>query len=135
MNSKLHPDTLIKSLKPMLHEGIYVFCTVKELPSIDFNEILCLFREKEGTTLILKKELADMVGLCYTFSAAWITFMVDSSLHAVGLTAAFSQALAEKGISCNVVAGYNHDHLFVPKDKAQDAIKILNRLNENNHHK
>jgi hypothetical protein len=130
MQRKLSPDTLIKSLKPILHEGLYVFCTMRELPSIDLNQIICLFREKEGVTLILRKDVADNERLPYSFLAAWITLTVHTSLQAVGLTAAISKALAERGISCNIVAGYYHDHLFVPKDKAQEAMKILNRLSD-----
>ena len=128
MQRKLHPDTLIKSLKPSLHEGVYVFCTVKELPKIDLDEVICYFREIVGITLILSKDIADRAGLTYSFAASWITFKVHSSLDSVGLTAAFSKALADKGISCNVLAGYHHDHLFVPKDKAYEAMKVLNRL-------
>jgi hypothetical protein len=128
MHRKLNPYALIKSLKPSLHEGIYVFCSVKELPPIDKNNIVCMFRESEGITLILERDIADKAGIGYTFVAAWITITIQSSLDSVGLTAAFAEELAEKGISCNVVAGYHHDHIFVPKDKASDAMKILNRI-------
>jgi uncharacterized protein len=128
MSAKLHTDTLIKSLKPSLHEGIYVFCTVKEIPAVDTDSIICLFRESEGITIILRKEVADKARLLYSYQAAWITLSVHTSLSTIGITAAFSRALAEKGISCNVVAGFYHDHLFVPKDKAAEAMKVLNRL-------
>jgi hypothetical protein len=131
MQHRIRPDTLIKSLQPSLHEGEYVFCKVDSLTAIDLNEIICLFREKEGITLILSKNIAEKAGLAYSFIASWITFTVHSSLDSVGLTAAFSEALADKGISCNVVAGYHHDHLFVPKERAHEAMKVLNRLSWN----
>jgi uncharacterized protein len=62
------------------------------------------------------------------FTAAWITLNVHSDLAAVGLTAAFSGALGQAGISCNVVAGVHHDHLFVPIDQAQRAMEALHAL-------
>ena len=43
--------------------------------------------------------------------------------EAVGLTAAFSHALGEAGISCNVTAGYHHDHLLVPSARADEAVE------------
>ncbi|WP_229764900.1 ACT domain-containing protein, partial [Vibrio cholerae] len=40
-------------------------------------------------------------------------------------TAAFATKLAEHGISANVIAGYYHDHIFVQKEKAQQALQAL----------
>ena len=54
------------------------------------------------------------------------------ALEAVGLTAAVSQALAQAGISCNIVAGYYHDHLFVPADEAKRALEVLEALARSN---
>lgn len=121
---------LLQSMKPELNEGEYVFCTVDKIPEINPNNIVCFFREKEGITLIIKKELADQLGLSYGFIASWITLKIHSSLEAVGLTAAFSKALTEKNISCNVVAGYFHDHIFVSVKDAEAAMKELHRLSE-----
>ena len=61
-------------------------------------------------------------GLSYGFVAAWITLQVRSPLYAVGLTAAVSAALAASGVSGNVIAGYHHDHLHVPFDRAQATL-------------
>jgi hypothetical protein len=55
---------------------------------------------------------------------------VYSSLEAVGLTAAFSRALSEGGIGCNVVAAFYHDHIFVDRKDAKKAMEILNRFSE-----
>ncbi len=60
--------------------------------------------------------------------AAWITLRVDSTLEQVGLTALFSRALADTGISCNVLAGLRHDHLLVPADRADEALEVLRGL-------
>lgn len=76
----------------------------------------------------MRQEQADRAGLAYDFVAAWITLRVHSALHAVGLTATVSTALAAGGISCNVVAGHHHDHLLVPVDRAHDALLILREL-------
>ena len=57
-----------------------------------------------------------------------VTLRVHSSLAAVGLTAAVATALTGVGISCNVVAGYFHDHLFVPVDRGQEAVEVLSSL-------
>ncbi|WP_367180401.1 ACT domain-containing protein [uncultured Muriicola sp.] len=80
--------------------------------------------------MIIKKELADAKNLKYSFVAAWITLTVHSSLEAVGLTAAFSSALSEQGISCNVVAAFFHDHIFVDKKDAEKAMEILNKFSQ-----
>ncbi len=121
---------LLQSMKPELNEGEYVFCTVESLPEIDMQDIVCFFKEKEGITLIIRKELADQLNLSYGFIASWITLKIHSSLEAVGLMAAFSKALTSKNISCNVVAGYFHDHIFVAVKDAEAAMKELHRLSE-----
>jgi hypothetical protein len=60
--------------------------------------------------------------------AGWITLRVTSALDAVGLTAAVAGELAQAGLSCNVIAGYHHDHLFVPYDRAPSAVAVLEAL-------
>ena len=119
---------LLKSMKPVLQEGDYVFCTLQDVNQLSGHEPLCLFREKEGITVIIEKQKADQLKLPYTFVAAWITLTVHSSLEAVGLTAAFAKALADEHISCNVVAAFYHDHIFVPKKDREKAMDILNRF-------
>jgi uncharacterized protein len=123
-------DILISTMKPYLNSGDYVFCTVKTV-EIDLNNCLFFFRESEGITLICTKEYAGQKGFMYNSIFSWITLSVHSALEAVGLTAAFSQALADAHISCNVVAGYYHDHIFVPKHQAMEAIKALEKLAKN----
>jgi len=68
--------------------------------------------------------------LPYDFIASWITLSVHSDLNAVGLTAAFSNALAQNKISSNVISGYYHDHIFVPKKEEKKALQTLKELSE-----
>jgi uncharacterized protein len=121
---------LLKSMKPVLNKGEYVFCPVKKNISVDIDKVVGSFKEKEGTTIVVEKQVADEMKLAYSFISSWITLTVHSSLEAVGLTAAFSTALSDAGISCNVIAAYYHDHIFVPvKDKVR-AMEVLTRLSQ-----
>jgi uncharacterized protein len=84
--------------------------------------------EREGQTVVARMEEADAAGLAYDYVAGWITLRIHSALGAVGLTAAVSQELAAVGLSCNVIAGYHHDHIFVPYERAQEAASLLEDL-------
>ncbi len=127
MNGETNLDVLISSMKPYLNAGEYVFCTLKSV-DIDVSNCLFFFKENEGTTLVCLKEYADSQGYTYSSTFNWITLSVHSALEAVGLTAAFSNALAQHNISCNVVAGYYHDHIFVPKNQGLKAVEVLENL-------
>jgi hypothetical protein len=81
--------------------------------------------EKNTTTLVMSIEAARRAGLAVDLEMAWLTLAVQSSLEAVGLTAAFSKALGERGISCNVLAGFYHDHILVPVGDVDAAIEAL----------
>lgn len=115
-------------MTPSLNEGYYVFCTVDNINAIPQGQIISLFKEAEGITVILEKSVADTYSLSYSYIASWITLTVHSSLEAVGLTAAFSNALAKEGISCNVVAAFYHDHIFVAKQDAERAMTTLKQF-------
>ena len=128
MNGEKYLERLLKTLKPRLNVGSYVFCIVNDLTMLRIEEIILFFKEQEGYTVIVKKEYAESLKLNYTFTAAWITLTVHSSLEAVGLTAAFSTALSAEGISCNVVAANYHDHLFIAENDAEKAMGILNNF-------
>jgi uncharacterized protein len=114
---------LLEAMEPELQPGRYVFTTTTRVP--DTANPVVLVREAEGVTLVLDQDQADRFGLPYDFIAAMITLRVHSSLDAVGLTAAVAEQLASGGISCNVVAGSFHDHLFVPIHKADQAVDLL----------
>ena len=123
-------NIILKTLKPFLHDGEYVFCQVPDQYPIDLNDIISYFKEAEGVTIILSKITADRFKLPYSFISAWITLTVHSSLESVGLTAAFSNALAAAGISCNVVAAFFHDHIFVDIKNAQKSMEVLGALSK-----
>lgn len=117
---------LIASMEPQLDPATYVWVSVEELP--EAVSPLATMREGEGLSAVCLLDEADAAGLEFTFPCARITLALNSSLEAVGLTAAFAAALGKAGISANVVAGYHHDHVFVPLDRAQDAMMALNWL-------
>lgn len=83
------------------------------------------FREDEGVTVIL--EVDETAG-----EPLWaqITLRIHSSLEAVGMLAAIANALAARGIACNAVSAYYHDHLFVPWARRDDAIQALRELSK-----
>jgi hypothetical protein len=118
---------LLCRLSPRLNEGEYVYARVSGEPPAGVRAVVTV-REDEGLTVVVLRQDADAFGLPYDFVAAWITLRVHSALAGLGLTAAVSRALADAGISCNVVAGFFHDHLFVPHDRADDALRALASL-------
>ncbi|MHC0448219.1 ACT domain-containing protein [Flavobacterium sp. 3-218] len=128
MSGEKNLDILLKNLNPVLNEGRYVYCSLNTIDNIPFSKILFLFKESEGITVILKKEDADEFNLDYSYVAAWITFKVHSSLEAVGMTAAFSKVLGDANISCNVVAAYYHDHVFIDEKDTERAMNALRSI-------
>ncbi|SFZ92444.1 hypothetical protein SAMN05428642_102730 [Flaviramulus basaltis] len=122
---------LIKEMSPELNDGEFVFTTINSFDKIDRDITLFEFKEKEGITLVLKRDIADGLNLSYNYIASWITLKVHSSLDAVGLTAAFSNELSKYNISCNVVAGFYHDHIFVDKNDGEKAVKVLLEMSKN----
>ncbi|UQD56710.1 ACT domain-containing protein [Flavobacterium sp. K5-23] len=126
MNGEKNLELLLKTMNPKLNIGKYVFCKVENLEKITLNDIVMTFKEEEGITVIAEKEIAEKLNLDYSYVASWITLTIHSSLEAVGLTAAFSKALSENGISCNVVAAFYHDHIFVDIKDTEKAMEVLN---------
>lgn len=126
MSAETNLTKLLGSMSPQLRPGSFVFVTVDEPPPD--VEILASVVEAEGLSLLMSQQSADHLGLRYEFLAGWITLQVYSALNAVGLTAAVSAALTEVGISCNVIAGYYHDHLLVPLHRLEEALAVLRGL-------
>jgi dihydrofolate reductase len=119
---------LLTSMAPVLHDGEYRFCTVPAGAAVPAGlHPVATVAEAEGLTLVLPVTEADANAMA-GFACRWITLMVSSALDAVGLTAALATALTRERISCNVIAGFHHDHLFVPVDAATRAMSALAML-------
>ena len=90
-----------------------------------------VFREREGTTLIVPEDEASggRPGRA-SFRCRMITLNIHSSLEAVGFLAAITARLAAAGMGVNPVSAFYHDHLFVPADRAEEAMELLRRLAE-----
>ena len=116
---------LIENMQPILNKGEYVFVSVANADHIPRELPICEIKEKEGTTLVLSKDDAEKLGLAFDFVASWITLNVHSALEAVGLTAAFATELGKSEISCNVIAGFYHDHIFVDVKDGEKAMDVL----------
>jgi hypothetical protein len=128
MTGEVDLKKLIKGMNPELNQGEFVYCLVNSKEHAAALDPLCYFLEKEGVTVILPKEKADALNIPYETTCAWITLTVHSSLEAVGLTAVVSKALTDENISCNVVAAFFHDHIFVPVKDAERTLNTLQRL-------
>jgi hypothetical protein len=121
MTGETDLDILLRELEPRLHPDEFVFVTAPA-PA---GDAICIFREAEGYTLILPRTDAERLGLSFSYPCRLITLTVHSSLQAVGLLAHVAATLAGRGISVNVVSAYYHDHLFVPVERAEEALEAL----------
>lgn len=121
---------LLASLDPSLADTAFTFASLPNavMPEALRLEPVGVFSEPEGISVICPHELAERLGLPNAGAYRRITLDVHSSLEAVGLTAAVASRLAEHGISTNMVAGYHHDHLFIPERDAVRAEQALRTL-------
>lgn len=125
-----HVATLLHELRPTLNDGVFVFATLASTQQVELSDVIALIREPEGVSVVVDEQTARRLGLGAVYRCAWITLGVNSNLHETGFTAAFSAALSDAEISCNVVAGTHHDHIFVPIDEARAAMEVLRRLQQ-----
>jgi hypothetical protein len=119
---------LLATLDPELHPARFVFALAPDGIVPADVEPVATMREEEGLTVVVALEDADRAGLSYDGELQWITLRAHSALDAVGLTAAFSTALAVAGLSANVIAGLHHDHVFVPAGRGEQALETLRSL-------
>ncbi len=129
MGGETNLATMLATIQVRRREGSVTLVSI-DGPIELGNGIEALMMESEGTTVVATLEEAERRGWPIGFEAAWLTIEIHSSLEAVGLTAAMSAVLTEHGISCNVLAGYYHDHLLVPVDRADEAMKVLESLRD-----
>jgi uncharacterized protein len=129
MTGEHNLTALLRHMKPELQPDIFAFCTIPTSEPIPtaLNPLLT-FREQEGVTLVIPREEAEAAGLRYAFASRLITLTVHSALDAVEFLAAITACLAEVGISVNAVSAFHHDHLFVPVDRADEAIAVLREM-------
>lgn len=121
--------TLIGSMQPEIQPSVLVFATLPLSQVLPAGiEPLMVFKEGEGWTCILTEDMAKAAGLAGTFRCRMITLNIHSSLEAVGFLAAITTRLAEAGMGVNPVSGFYHDHLFVPADRAGEAMTILREM-------
>ncbi|MCV6622149.1 MAG: ACT domain-containing protein [Cellvibrionaceae bacterium] len=131
MQGENNLSVLLSNMQPKLQKGRWVFATVgseqlsKILQQIEISDLQGFYQESEGSSLILEEAQAKLLALECSEVFAAISLSIHSSLEAVGLTAAISGALAQAGISANVVAAFYHDHIYVPYEKAEAAMQCL----------
>lgn len=107
-------DRLLAALDADIDGERYAFETASSLALGDGD--FALIREAEGVGVIRAAEDGQW---------ARISLGVHSSLEAVGLTAQLSARLAKAGIPANIVAGLSHDHIFVPWDVREAALRAI----------
>lgn len=124
---------MISGMTPELRPGIFVFVSTDdaELGKQLSQAAIATFREDEGLSLLVPLELAQQNRLNVDQLMRCITLNVYSSLDGVGLTAAVSAALADNAIPCNMVAGFHHDHVFIPENLCEKAMQVLIALQNN----
>ena len=125
MSGETNLDVLLATMTAKLHEGVYVFATLPDRKIPDGIAARMIFQEDEGTTLILLQSEAETHDLAYEFPSRMITLNIHSALEAVGFIARVATELAAKGMGVNPVAGFFHDHLFIPLGREDDALQVI----------
>ncbi|MCD2195546.1 ACT domain-containing protein [Actinomycetospora endophytica] len=115
---------LLAGMTPRLRPGRYLYAAVPDGGPVPSGAVVTV-AEDEGTTVVVRD--SEAAGLEAEYPCAWITLEVRSSLAAVGFLAAVCARLAEAGISVNPVSGFHHDHLFVPWERRDEALAVLER--------
>jgi len=128
MSGETDLGALLRGMTADLIPGTFVFVTLSEEGIPPGLTPRMMFHEAEGTTLILPREQAEAAGLAHEFPCRMITLNIHSALEAVGFMAVIATALAREGMGVNPVAGFYHDHLFVPEDRVDDAMRVLVRM-------
>lgn len=129
MHGETQLTALLAGMRPALQPGVFVFSALPAGHPVPAGlDPVMVFREAEGSTLILREDEARAAGLAATFRCRMITLEIHSSLEAVGFLAVITTRLAAASMGVNPVSGYFHDHLFVPAERADEAVRILEEL-------
>ena len=129
MTGETHLSALLAAMEPVLTDAVWVFATLPPGAAIPPGVTpLMTYAEAEGLTLIVRLDEAETAGLAHLFPSRRITLNIHSSLEAVGFLAALLPPLAAAGIGVNPVSAYFHDHLFVPAERAEEALAILRQV-------
>lgn len=123
---------LCATIEPELAPSTYVYCSFPDFILPAGLSALSTFREPEGQSAVLDVRDAERYTLSYTFKSRLITLNVHSSLDAVGFLAVVSAHLSRARIPCNAIAGYFHDHILVPVDRADEALAVLCMIRDAN---
>lgn len=124
--------TLCATIEPEMAQPVYVYCCFPDFVLPSGLSAIFTFREVEGLTAVIDLQDAERYALPHTFKSRLVTLKVHSSLEAVGFLAVVSACLARAGIPCNAIAGYYHDHILVPVDRADEALIVLNEVRRSN---
>lgn len=118
-------DQALAFMDPQL-DGRYVFASVDSItPGL---EPFATIHETEGLTLIVRADQAAQYGLDVSQPFARITARAQISLYSVGVTSTIASTIASRGIPCNVVVGAHHGYFFVPVERGEEALALLNDL-------
>jgi uncharacterized protein len=128
MSGETDLGRILSTIEVRQREGVFVVVTVPPGNPLPDVAIAALISEVEGTTLVLDVLAAEAADLPYDFESAWLSVVAHTALDAVGVTAAVSTALAVRGIPCNVIAGFHHDHVLVPIGAVEDAIAAVSLI-------
>jgi uncharacterized protein len=128
-------STLLIAMKPALDPREWVFCCVERDFQTGGLNPLFVFRENEGITLVIERGVAEAYQIPYAFPCRRITLRVESDLESVGFTAAVAAALTKHTIAANIVSAFYHDHIFVPRDRGEEALHVLEELSAQTAHR
>ncbi len=129
-------DALLKDMSPELHEENYYFATLDKSNLIAISGylqyVVDVFREEEGLSIVFEEPILEAVESLSREEIqgpfSMISLNINSDLMAVGFLARVTLELAREGISVNAFSAYHHDHLFVPHEKREESMLILERV-------
>lgn len=130
MSGETDLGRILATLELNRREGVFVYATIPAGQKVPDLPLAAMVAEMEGTTIVISRDLALGAGVDYEFEAAWLTITMHTSLEAVGVTASISTVLAMKGIPCNIIAGFHHDHLLVPVTRVADAMAAIELIRD-----